>query len=139
MCRHGYVVLDEVVQDYVQHGGNIVGEVAAHRGWTPWGFVRRIIELGDTYEGGHSLVQCARACQVQSFGWRRLVLQTLGERVSSLPLALYNPHRELRRGAGPADLVPLLRRPTTSPDTTLWVVATFVPGIPYELVWRRRH
>ena len=48
-------MLDEVVQDYVQHGGNVVGEVAAHRGWTPIGFLRRIIELGDTYEGGHSI------------------------------------------------------------------------------------
>ncbi len=33
----GYEVLDDVVQDYVQHGGNLVGEVATHRGWTPAG------------------------------------------------------------------------------------------------------
>ena len=45
-----------------------------HRGWTPISFVRRIIELGDTYEGGHSIVQCARACQMQSFEWRRVTL-----------------------------------------------------------------
>ena len=38
-----FVVLDELVQDYVQHGANIVGEVAAHRQWTPIRIARSAI------------------------------------------------------------------------------------------------
>ncbi len=133
-----YVVLDEVVQDYVQHGSNAVGEIATHRGWTPARFVRRIIQLGDTYEGGHSIAQCARACQVQSFGWRRLVLDTLATRLARLPAGLVTEHRRLDPTGRRRDVASQLWRATRSRDTSPWVVATFLPGVPYELVLRRR-
>ncbi|MGG5258028.1 glycosyltransferase [Phycicoccus avicenniae] len=133
-----YTVLDEAVQDYVQHGGNQVGEIATHRGWTPARFLRRVIELGDTYEGGHSLVQCARACQVQSFEWRRLVLDTLRGRVGVLPESLEREWGRLAPAASAWAVGAQLWRATRSPDTSPWVVATFLPGIPYELFRRRR-
>lgn len=133
-----YVVLDDAVQDYVQHGSNAVGEIATHRGWTPSRFVRRIAELGDQYEGGHSIAQCARACQVQSFGWRRLVLDTLAERLGHLPAGLAVERRRLDPRGRRRDVASQLWRATRSGDTSPWVVATFLPGIPYELVLRRR-
>ncbi len=134
----GYDVLDETVQDYVQHDGNQVGEVALHRGWTPAGFIRRTLELGDTYEGARDVAACARACQTQSFEWRRLVLATLVGRTGRLPTSLAREHGRLRRDAPARTIVPLLWRATRSPNSSPWVVATFVPGIPYEVIVRHR-
>ncbi|KGN40865.1 hypothetical protein N801_10790 [Knoellia aerolata DSM 18566] len=133
----GYAVRDEVVQDYVQHVGNIVGEVATHRGWTPAGFLRRIRELGDAYEGGHSIAQCARACQVQSYGWRRLIVETLSERVAELPPGIALARARLLLDGPARNTWEMLWHAARSSATSWWVVATFLPGIPYELVRRR--
>lgn len=131
-----YVVLDEVVQDYIQHAGNLVGEVAAHRRWTPIGFVRRIVEISDAYEGGHDLRRCARACQVQSFGWRRTVTMTLAERVEPLPHGLQRSRERFALSSSGWAALSELWRATRSPDTSPWVVLTFLPGIPAELISR---
>ena len=104
----------------------------AHRGWTPLGFLRRIIELGDTYEGGHSFAQCARACQVQSFELASRDPGALSERAADSRRAGLERTRSSPRQSQLASLR-LLARATRSHDTSPWVVATFVPGVPCEV------
>ena len=59
----GYAVLDEVVQDYVQHGANVVGEHAAEQRGTPSGALRVWTGLADRYEGGHRPLDLLRVSQ----------------------------------------------------------------------------
>ncbi len=131
-----YTVSDDVVQDYVQHGANLVGETAAHAGWTPVSVVRRVVELADTYEGSHGPVACARACQVLGFGWRRLVLETLSARVPGLPADLGRIRARMSAFAPAGTTVGVLWTAYRSPNVTPSVVATFVPGVPFELYTR---
>ena len=131
-----YTVCDEVVQDYVQHGANLVGETASHDGWTPLSVVRRVRDLADTYEGGHGPIACARACQVLGFGWRRLVLDTLSDRVPELPIDLGRLRARLSVAAPAGTTFGVLWAAYRSPDVAPSVVATFVPGAPFELYTR---
>jgi hypothetical protein len=131
-----YAVCDDLVQDYVQHGGNVVGEVAAHEGWTPLGIVRRVRDLADTYEGGHGPIASARACQALGFGWRRLVLDTLSDRVPELPADLDRLRDRLSVTAPAGTTFGVLWAAYRSPDVAPSVVATFVPGVPFELYIR---
>lgn len=131
----GYQLFDAPLQDYVQHGGNLVGEIATHRGWTPFLLIRRIIELADTYEGGHSPIQCARACQVQSFEWRRVMLLALAARNASFPTGLERANSDLA-GASIAGPFSTIARATRSENISGWVIATFIPGIPGEILQR---
>lgn len=134
----GYRVLDEAVQDYVQHGGNVVGEVATHRSWTPARVVRRVVDLADTYEGGHSPAACSRVAGTLGFGWRRLLVETLTERCGGVPPGLEDAAARLRRDGSGRAAVAFLGRALRSPEVSPWVVATFVPGLPHELLARRR-
>ena len=73
------LVVDEIVQDYVQHGANVLGEAAG--GFDPLRSVRRAASLADKFEGGHSPAQVAAACRKLSFGWRQVMMDTLSKRL----------------------------------------------------------
>jgi hypothetical protein len=51
----GYAVLDVVVQDYIQHRGNVVGEVDQRHPRTPWGAFAEARRMADENVGGHHL------------------------------------------------------------------------------------
>ncbi|QDZ16444.1 glycosyltransferase [Humibacter ginsenosidimutans] len=78
----GTVVTQDVVQDYVQHGGNAIGEMlsesSAVNPASSWATVRSI---ADRYEGGHGPAAVARAVFKVSVGWRQLMVETLARRV----------------------------------------------------------
>lgn len=131
----GYAVLGEVLQDYLQHGGNAVGESAMRGPWTPARFIRRVRDLADRYEGKHSWAACARACQVQAFGWRRTMLEALAAR-TPLPGDLERVRVELSLDSSGWHLVRWLWRSTASPGSRA-ATGGFLPGLPYEW-WERR-
>jgi len=118
-----YVVLDEVVQDYVQHGGNQVGEVSAKRARHPMALLGRLRELADAYVGGHGIGDCLSTAGTLSYGWRRELVRTLDERApGSLPDT--GPTDAVRRGARLGVLLHVIRSPRVVPG----VAATFVLG-----------
>jgi hypothetical protein len=65
----GYQVVDAVVQDYIQHGGNIVGEVHRRHPRTPWGAVAVMRTLARDYEGGDSPRQVVAAAHAAGDAW----------------------------------------------------------------------
>lgn len=132
----GYAVLDEVVQDYVQHGANLVGEVATHESWTMLRIWARLRDLADAYEGGHSAAQLLRVSQTLSFGWRRRMAGSLACRVT--PLTPPNRPAQLLASGGTLPAVRALGRAARSGNVEASVVASFVAGLPYEIYTRGR-
>lgn len=135
-----YLVLDFSTQDYVQHGGNTIGEVGATRPpWTPRLIWHRLLSLGEQYEGGRSPGRVLRASHALSYGWRRAMIREISERLGTVPPPLVNAWAALGEDA------PLWRRlaypliGTTPGNVELSVKATFIAGMPGELVpsWRR--
>lgn len=133
----GYGVLDVALQDYVQHGANIVGEALERPARNPLVSLRRIKALADEYEGGHSLAKCLRTYAMGSFGWRRAMTETIAARVPLSPeLSALDQHLSL--SAGPLAAIQLLREASGSSDVTPGALEAFVAGLPYELVDRLR-
>jgi hypothetical protein len=132
VARDGYTVDDSVVQDYIQHGENLVGEHERRHPRSLLGLWRLITRLADEYEGAHDPISCARACQAVSFGWRREMARTLTDRLEG-----GGPHVNavsrliLRPGARTAGRV--LRHAWRSPNVRPSVAATFVAGTPGEV------
>lgn len=131
-----WAVLDEVLQDYVQHGANVVGEVGRRR-WGPASAWLRMLALADDYEGGHSIPKVSRACNRLAFGWRREMLKTLDTRLGTAAgmddalNALGADHRLL-------PLVQFLWARGRSGYVGADTLATFMPGLPAELFRRTR-
>ncbi len=83
------VVVDDVVQDYVQHAGNVLGEVADTSGRIrPASAARTLLAAGARYEGSRSPAALARALYDMGYGWRAQMTRTLSDRMApSLPLS----------------------------------------------------
>lgn len=127
----GYAVLNEVVQDYVQHGANAVGEISTWQRMNPRTAFQLWVRLADHYEGGHDRAQLLRVSQTLSFGWRRVMLSNIRSRLGgdgALPAAAF----ELAR-PGRAHAFRAVARAALSRDVAASVVATFVAGLPAEL------
>lgn len=101
--QSGTLVTPDVVQDYVQHGGNVIGEMLSDEGRirpaSSWATVRSI---SDRYEGGHGPKAVARSVFKVSVGWRQLMVETLALRAADTPemrqlVALYGRRRRLAR------------------------------------------
>jgi len=131
----GYAVLDDRVQDYVQHVGNLIGENLPQRR-NPLRALREISAIADEYEGGHSPAQCARACRSLSFGWRRAMVGALMDRLEEPSSDLVALAECLDPDSGPGALFRLLRRVARSPHATRRTLDQFLPGVPAELVAR---
>jgi hypothetical protein len=136
-ATNGYEAVDVLVQDYVQHGANLVGENIRRRR-DPVRALREIVAIADEYEGGHSLVECARACRDLSFGWRRTVVDALIERLPDPPRELLLLREELRPASGVRPLVRMMRRVAQRQGATRHTLDQFVPGLPGELATRLR-
>jgi len=128
-----YGVLDDVVQDYVQHGGNLVGDRGQRHPRSPRKLWHLITSLADEYEGAHDVASCLRACQVLSFGWRREMTRTLRDRVFSGTAEIASTWALFARpGAGTTGR--LLTHACRSPNVQASVAATFVAGTPGEVL-----
>jgi hypothetical protein len=129
----GYRVVDEPVQDYIQHGANLVGEVARRHPRTPRGVLRTLQTLADQYEGGHRPVQVLRAAHSAGLGWRRLVTDELAERHGS-PVAC-GLQRHMRNTTSSS--LRVATRALGSPDVAFGTAMTLVAGLPGDLLARR--
>ncbi|MHA7987253.1 glycosyltransferase family protein [Rathayibacter sp. CAU 1779] len=133
----GTVVVDDVVQDYVQHDANVVGEMLADDApivpSASWATVRRI---ADRYEGSHGPRAIARAVFKVSVGWRQLLVETLAQRIGgtdglSRILALYGRKRRLGptlRFVRDAERRGLVARRSVIEYVGGWVAGWFVRG-----------
>jgi hypothetical protein len=133
----GWDVVDDVLQDYVQHGENLIGEVGP-QSMDPRAVALRIRELADRYEGGHSLPAMSRVCNRLSFGWRRAMLTSLVSRSGGIPEVAEEAWRAFRSDHGNLAMMSFLRNRFRSDEVATGTVATFLPGVPAELVRRWR-
>jgi|UPI0004146EFD hypothetical protein len=99
--QSGTLVTSDIVQDYVQHGGNAIGEMLSDASkvdpGSSWATVRSI---SDRYEGGHGPRAVARSVFKVSVGWRQLMVETLALRAPRSTaigqlVALYGRQRRL--------------------------------------------
>lgn len=128
----GYAVLDDVVQDYVQHGDNVVGETSTWQRMNPVGALVLWSHLADRYEGGHRPAQLLRLSRTLSFGWRRVMLSSLSSRLGGTE-SLPGDTLELTR-PGRVHSLRAVGRAALSRDVTAATTATFVAGLPAEMV-----
>ncbi|MEI3844108.1 MULTISPECIES: glycosyltransferase [Microbacterium] len=111
-AQHGARVVDEVVQDYVQHAANVFGDpsrlsvgplATVTRAW------RNVVRFSRRYEGSASPAAMLRMLFWISVGWRQLMADTLAARDGS-PAAQRSARRFGARGRRLRDTLPLLRR-----------------------------
>lgn len=124
-------ILDTVVQDYVQHGGNVIGE--AVRGFHPLRSYNRAKSLARSYEGDDSPAAIGQLIAKMTYGWRRVMTDALTERFS-----FENCHvREARATFGPrhrwSPTIKLLLVGAAIGDVSLPFLLTFLAGIPYAV------
>ncbi|AQY01122.1 glycosyltransferase involved in cell wall biosynthesis [Microbacterium foliorum] len=112
MARGGGRVVEDVVQDYVQHSANVFGDPSRLR-LGPIATLRRAwgnaVEFSVRYEGAASPWAMARMLFWIYVGWRQLMAQTLVERDPRSPSAI---EADRRFGAGRRlrDTLGMLRR-----------------------------
>lgn len=76
------LVVDDVLQDYVQHAGNVLGEVAEASGRIrPASAVKTLLAAGDRYAGSRSPAGLARALYDLGYGWRAQMTRALSARI----------------------------------------------------------
>lgn len=73
----GISIQDEVLQDYIQHGANVVGESRQSLSTS----VRNTVRFVKRYEGNASVLSICRIIYKTGLGWRTLMARTLLERV----------------------------------------------------------
>lgn len=72
-------LVSDVVQDYVQHGGNVLGEVAGRK--SPAQSLNHLRDMSRKYRGSDSPVAMLQAANDLSFGWRRVMADALRKRL----------------------------------------------------------
>jgi hypothetical protein len=133
----GYVVVDEVLQDYVQHGANLIGEVEGQ----PVDLraaASRIRQLAVEYEGGVTSRDLATVCNRLSFGWRRAALVALRDRHGAVPPVARAAWEAFSPGHRAVPMARFLWERVRSHDVANGTVATFLPGLPLEVFRRTR-
>lgn len=140
VCAHfcgGARIVDDVVQDYVQHQANVIGESATGR-FRPTQSWATLTRIARRYEGGISPRRLARATYNVGVGWRSTMAAALGERLPrpapqdySRVQALYGRDRRLRRTA--AHIVRAVRAGTVSPRSAVEYIAGWLAGAVFRL------
>lgn len=76
----GARVTDDVVQDYVQHGGNVLGEVGGRKSIAK--SFKHVTALSRKFQGSSSPLAMLRTANDLSFGWRRIMADALHARLT---------------------------------------------------------
>ncbi|MFB6610135.1 glycosyltransferase [Agromyces sp. NPDC056379] len=77
----GTRILDDVVQDYVQHAANVFGDPSGQEAGGLAASVRNVLQLADRYEGSRSPRALARMTFWTYVGWRQVMTDTLHVRL----------------------------------------------------------
>lgn len=75
------LVVETVVQDYVQHGMNVIGEVRP--GFRPLNSIRNTMRIARKFEGNASPFSILRTIYNVGVGWRALMVDTVLERIEN--------------------------------------------------------
>ncbi|SDQ79630.1 glycosyltransferase [Microbacterium sp. cf332] len=81
----GARVLDEVVQDYVQHGNNVIGESTG--GVSLRRSIRTARSIAERFEGSDGVAGVLRATYRVGAGWRETMAEALSTRLPGNPIA----------------------------------------------------
>lgn len=101
-AHRGTRVLTDVVQDYVQHDGNVYGDPSTLGGFHPLRSLRNVFDQAQRYEGSRTLAAIARMTFWTYVGWRQLLLDTLTSRMNPTPhdaalaVSAFSAHRRYR-------------------------------------------
>jgi glycosyltransferase involved in cell wall biosynthesis len=79
-AHRGTRIVEDVVQDYVQHAANVFGDPSAQAAGGLAASVRNILQLADRYEGSRSPRALARMTFWTYVGWRQVMVDTLDAR-----------------------------------------------------------
>ncbi|WP_018760195.1 glycosyltransferase [Arthrobacter sp. 135MFCol5.1] len=75
----GALVVDDILQDYVQHAANVLGEAEARK--SLFKSFEHLIALSRKYQGSASPLAVLKTANGMSFGWRRVMADSLRQRV----------------------------------------------------------
>jgi hypothetical protein len=132
----GALVVEDIVQDYVQHGGNVLGEVGGRKGIVK--SFEHVAALSRRFQGSSSPLAMLRTANDLSFGWRRVMADALRGRVAAESPGMDGGVAIFETGHGwvrtSRALVSGLRRG----DIALPCFVEFVAGVPVELFTRGR-
>lgn len=132
----GVTVLDHVVQDYVQHGGNVLGEVGGRK--SLFASFKHLRKLAGKYQGSLSPLAMLKTAHELSFGWRKVMADALRTRVELAAPGFDEGIAPFESGhtwtATIRALVLALRRG----DVALSCFLEFVAGAPLEIFLKGR-
>lgn len=130
----GVTVLDRVVQDYIQHGGNVLGEVGKRKSVQASFYHLRGLSI--KYQGSARPLDMLETAHELSFGWRKVMADALRERVQVADPSFHEGIAAFESGhrwpATARALVSGLKRG----DIALPCFVEFIAGVPVELFKR---
>lgn len=135
-ARGGALVIDEVVQDYVQHGGNVLGEVEGKKGLAK--SLEHVKALSRKYQGSSSPLAMLRTANDLSFGWRRTMADALRQRVSGGSPAISKGVAAFETGHAWSSTLRVLIAGLRSGEVALPCFIEFVAGTPVEVFTKGR-
>lgn len=97
------LIMDTVVQDYVQHGMNVIGEVRP--GFRPLSSIRNTIRIAQRFEGSATPLAILSAIYKVGVGWRAVMADSILERISNDDS---NARRNVAKFSSNAKLAPAL-------------------------------
>lgn len=130
----GARIVDDVVQDYVQHGANVIGE--NEPGFSPFRSYRNAKRIAERYEDDTRLRAVARATYQVGVGWREIMVETLRSRAPQdarglhALTALYGRRRRFPRTA--RFIVGAIRRGSVSARSGAEYLAGWAFGAAYR-------
>lgn len=125
----GARVIDTLVQDYVQHGNNVIGEASG--GISLRRSVRNARAIAQRFEGSDDVAAVMRATYRVGVGWRETMAGALAARLPGNPIAersqrLYGAGRQSARTA--RAVIQMARRGQVSYRSALEYLAGIVAG-----------
>lgn len=131
----GALVVEDVVQDYIQHGGNVLGEVAGRKSIIK--SFEHVAALSRKFQGSSSPLAMLRTANDLSFGWRRVMADALRERVAPGAPELESAVSVFGTGHNWLPTSRALVSGLRSGDVALPCFVEFVAGAPVEMFSRR--
>ncbi|MFF1881023.1 glycosyltransferase [Pseudarthrobacter sp. NPDC058196] len=132
----GALIVDDIVQDYVQHAANVLGEVEGRKSLAK--SLENVTAMSRKYHGGGNPLALLRTANDLSFGWRRTMADELSRRCGEPAQGAGTELTAFASGhswvSTMRTLVAGLRRGEIARSCFL----EFVAGSPVEIIGRRR-
>lgn len=132
----GALVVVDVVQDYVQHGGNVLGEVGGRKSIAK--SFEHVTALSRKFQGSSGPLAMLRTANDLSFGWRRVMADALRKRVVAGAPGLDGGLAAFETGHGWVPTSRALVSGLRSGDIALPCFVEFVAGFPVEVFAKGR-